>query len=102
MKLRKLAPLAGVLAYVVITIWPREGWASPAVEPKYVNGSEIIPVKVPIPEDSSALDDIVGEFNLVTGTDKFLPHQTCQVDMKLDLLVQLQECKNQRKGWLRL
>tara|TARA_A100001011_G_scaffold658_1_gene775 strand:- start:6949 stop:7257 length:309 start_codon:yes stop_codon:yes gene_type:complete len=102
MTLRKLAPLVGVLAYVVITIWPREGLAGPADEPKYVNDSEVVPAKVPIPDNPSALDDIVGEFNLITGIDKFLPHQTCQVDMKLDLLVQLQECKNQRKGWLRL
>ncbi len=103
MKLRNLAPLVGVLAYVIISIWPREGWASPGV--KYINEADSIPSKVAVPDIFTVPDDIisiVGEYSLVNGPDNFLPHQMCQVDTKLDLLIQLQECKNQRKGWLKL
>jgi hypothetical protein len=98
MKYIKVAPLAGVIAYVAIALWPREGWAEPdtVVIPQDTQDS------AEIPSEPTLTDTVVGEYNLVTGPDIFLPHQTCRVSTSKDVLKLLQECKNQRKGWLRL
>ena len=53
-------------------------------------------------ETPAGTDNIVGEYSLVTGPDIFLPKQLCAVDPKLSIIQQLQQCKNKRKGWLRL
>ena len=80
---------------MTIALWPTIGYATgdstatpkPAAEPE---------------EPPTVLDRIVGEYNLVTGTDIFLPHQMCIVNTDSDVLELLQKCKNQRKGWLKL
>lgn len=92
MKFKKSAPLMGVLAFMSIATWPREGSASreePTV-PVHIDKSPTVPER------------IVGEYNLVTGPDIYLPHQKCRVDISDDVLELLQKCKNQRKGWLQL
>ena len=52
--------------------------------------------------NNEILMGVVGEFNNLSGPDTFLPHQTCKVSNANNVLKLLQECKNQRKGWLKL
>ena len=95
MKFIKVAPLVGVLVYVGLLMLPRQVSASPKAD-------KVSQPDASIPELPVLTDVVVGEFNFLTGPDNFLPNQRCKVDTGQDILKILQDCKNQRKGWLKL
>ena len=98
MKIVNVAPFIGVLAYMTVVMLPRQVSASAEFtkipqQDNAVNSGPVLPVLT---------DTVVGEFNNLSGPDTFLPHQTCKVSNANNVLKLLQECKNQRKGWLKL
>ena len=90
MKYIKAAPVIGALAIIGIGAYPA------------IADDAAVPVSPEVGETPAGTDNIVGEYSLVTGPDIFLPKQLCAVDPKLSVIQQLQQCKNKRKGWLRL
>ena len=97
MKYIKVASVVGVLMFVGHSKVSRADGACP--EPRFVSTPIIAPLKAP---NNSTAPNIVGDYNFVDSTDVFLPNTLCAVDKELPLLAQLQQCKAQRKGWLKL
>ena len=97
MKYIKVASVVGVLMFVGHSKVSRADGACP--EPRFVSTPIIAPLKAP---NNSTVPKIVGDYNFVDSTDVFLPNTLCEVDKSLPLLTQLQQCKAQRKGWLKL
>ena len=95
MKFIKAAPLVGVLVYVGILMLPRQVSASPKADNNSQPNASVTEVPV-------FTDVVVGDFNYLTGPDTFLPNQRCKVNTGQDILKILQDCKSQRKGWLKL
>ena len=98
MKIVNVAPIIGVLAYMTVVMLPRQ--VSASAEPSMVSQQE--DTAGTLPAMPVFTDIVVGEFNNLSGPDTFLPHQTCKVSNANNVLKLLQECKNQRKGWLKL
>ena len=101
MKIVNVAPFIGVLAYMTVVMLPRQVSASAdsTVVSQQEDTAGILPA---LPAAPVFTDIVVGEFNNLSGPDTFLPHQTCKVSNANNVLKLLQECKNQRKGWLKL
>ena len=97
MNIIKIASIVGVLMFVGYGKTARANGACPEVQ--FVNTPIITPVKAP---NNSTAPTIVGDYNFVDSVDVFLPNTLCAVDISLPLLNQLQQCKAQRKGWLKL
>tara|TARA_B100000886_G_scaffold339072_1_gene303465 strand:+ start:809 stop:1096 length:288 start_codon:yes stop_codon:yes gene_type:complete len=95
MKFIKVAPLVGVLVYVSMLMLPRQVSASPKTD-------KVSQHDASVPELPVFTDVVVGDFNYLTGPDTFLPNQRCKVNTGQDILKILQDCKNQRKGWLKI
>jgi hypothetical protein len=92
MKYIKVAPVIGALVIIGLI----------ACTHAVIADTDVPTAVSEVGETPSGTDNIVGEYNLVTGPDVFLPMQLCAVDPKLSVIQQLQQCKNKRKGWLRL
>jgi hypothetical protein len=86
------APIIGALIIIGLGVY-----TYPAIA-----DDDATPVPPKVGESAAGTDNIVGEYSLITGPDIFLPKQLCTVDPKLSVIQQLQQCKNKRKGWLRL
>ncbi len=97
-KIVNVAPLIGVLAYMTVVMLPRQ--VSASADSTMV--SQLEDTAGIFPAMPVFTDIVVGEFNNLSGPDTFLPHQTCKVSNANNVLKLLQECKNQRKGWLKL
>lgn len=98
MNYKNVAPLAGVLVLVATLMWPRAGGASP--ETGNIPQPDSLPVD--FTDSPNFSEPVVGDYNLPFKQDNFLPHQRCKVGTGQDVLKLLQDCKSQRKGWLRL
>ena len=92
MKYIKAAPVIGALVIIGLGVHTYPALAE----------DDTPPVVPEVGETPAGTDNIVGEYSLITGPDIFLPKQLCAVDPKLSVIQQLQQCKNKRKGWLRL
>lgn len=97
MNIIKVASIAGVLTFVGYSKLARADGACP--ESRIVSTPTVDPSKAP---NNSTVPKIVGDYNFVDSPDIFLPNTLCAVDKELPLLAQLQQCKAQRKGWLKL
>jgi|TARA_A200000159_G_scaffold164731_1_gene195817 hypothetical protein len=97
MNIIKVASIVGVLMFVGYSKVSRADGACP--EPRFVATPIIAPLKAP---DNPTAPKVVGDYSFVDSVDVFLPNTLCTVDKSLSLLVQLQQCRSQRKGWLKL
>ena len=98
MKSIKLASVMGVLVFIGIGSMARADEACP--EPRFISAPVIAPLKAP--KTATVPNVIVGDYSFVDSEEVFLPNTLCQVDNSLSILEQLQQCKNSRKGWLKL
>ena len=97
MNILKVASIVGVLVFVGHSKVSRANEACP--EQRVVSTPIIAPLKAP---NNPTVPKIVGDYNFVDSADVFLPNTLCAVDIGIPLLAQLQQCKAQRKGWLKL
>ena len=98
MKSIKLAPVMGVLVFIGLGSIARADEACP--EPRFISAPVLDPFKAP--KTATVPNVIVGDYSFVDSEEVFLPYTLCRVDKSLPILKQLQQCKNSRKGWLKL